>query len=122
MNFNNLIGVTYLQTKRSNSSIEKGVIITVDADNDYMIGKSEDGKNHFFSFVSFKEGANLSLENEELLKEIREYMAEKENAAKEKELALRKKKEEEALAAKALEEERKALARKNKVKAKKKKK
>lgn len=120
MNFNNLIGVEYLQTKRTNSSTEKGVILTVDVDNDYMIGKGEDGKNHFFSFVSFKEGGNLSLSDENLLKDIREYLAEKDNAAKEAELAIRKKREEEIAAEKALEEERKALARKNRAKKKKK--
>lgn len=117
MEFNQLVGLNYIQTKRSNSSIEKGVILTVDPKNGYVIGKGEDGKSHFFSLQSFKEGDILSLEDEKVLGALREYLGEKDREAKNAILENRKKREEEIKAQKAMEEAKKIADRKAKAKA-----
>lgn len=116
MEFNQLVGLNYIQTKRSNSSIEKGVILTVDPKNSYVIGKGSDGKNHFFSLQSFKEGDILSLEDEKVLQLLREYLSEKDAEAKNAAIENRKKREEELKAQAALNEAKKLAERKAKAK------
>lgn len=122
MDFNRLVGAEYIQTKRSTSSIEKGVILTLDMDKDLLVGQGEDGKKHFFSLVSFKEGGNLSFSDSSIMKELNVYFEEKEQELQKQIIEDRKRKEQELIDKKVIEEAQKAALRKSKAKAKRKKK